>query len=217
VAAVLPLPARTEADVTVVSRARLPTRHGEFQIVAFRFPDDAREHVALVRGDTTQARPIPVRIHSECLTGDGFGSLRCDCRDQLERSLAYLGTQPNGVLIYLRQEGRGIGLTNKVRAYQLQDKGLDTFQANEALGFADDPRDFRVAAQMLRALGVGAVRLMSNNPAKIAALEREGIHVAERIPLVIKPTPHSANYLWTKRTKGGHLLLDAPTAAATGL
>ena len=208
-----PIPIRELADkVQVVGRARLPTRHGEFQVVAFHFPHDAREHVALVRGTPT-GRPVPVRIHSECLTGDGFGSLRCDCRDQLERSLAYLGTQPEGVLVYLRQEGRGIGLTNKVRAYQLQDNGLDTFQANQALGFADDARDFHVAAEMLNALGVEAVRLMSNNPEKIHALQHAGIKVVERIPLVIQPTPHSADYLHTKRVKAGHLLLPAaPTA-----
>lgn len=211
---------RLEAEpqgAVIVSRARLPARHGNFTIVAFRFQDDEHEHVALVRGEPKRGTPVPVRIHSECLTGDAFGSLRCDCRDQLERSLAYLGTQPAGVLLYLRQEGRGIGLVNKIRAYQLQDHGLDTFEANEALGFADDARDFHVAAQMLNALGVTQVRLMSNNPAKVDALRRAGLEVTERIPIVVPPTPHNEGYLRTKRIKAGHLLGPIPTAHPAAL
>ncbi len=200
---------RVEALVKMGSVAHLPTRHGKFQIVAFEGCLDKKEHVAIIRGDLLQADTIPVRIHSECLTGDVLGSLRCDCRDQLDAALFQIGKLEVGVIIYLRQEGRGIGLINKIRAYTLQDQGLDTFEANRALGYADDERDFRIAAEILKCIGVTSVKLMTNNPQKIEHLQRNGIQVVERIPNVISPNEHNRRYLETKQTKGGHLqLLD---------
>ena len=151
---------------------------------------------------------MPVRIHSECLTGDAIGSLRCDCRDQLEASLRQLATMPYGILLYLRQEGRGIGLTNKIRAYALQDHGLDTVEANHALGFRDDERDYSIAAHMLDSLGVRSVRLMTNNPRKIDGLRQLGVDVVGRIPLVMQPNAYNRAYLETKMRKSGHLMAD---------
>src|SRR3954447_22170021 len=197
--------------VRVVATAALPTRFGRFQAIAFTNPvDDGKEHAAFMHGERAiDGEDVPVRIHSECLTGDAIGSLRCDCRDQLEASLRRLGELPYGILLYLRQEGRGIGLANKIRAYELQDHGLDTVQANEALGFRDDERDYAVAAHMLRTLGVRSVRLMTNNPRKVRALEAHGIPVTGRIPLVIPPNRYNEHYLLTKATKSGHLIGDA--------
>jgi GTP cyclohydrolase II len=149
---------------------------------------------------------VPVHVHSECLTGDVLGSLRCDCRDQLIASLEAVGDMDHGVLLYLRQEGRGIGLTNKIRAYALQDQGHDTIDANRLLGFGDDERDYTAAADMLRALGIRSVRLMTNNPAKIRGLTENGVHVTGRIPVVMEPNRHNARYLETKRRRAGHLL-----------
>ena len=154
------------------------------------------------------AEAVPVRIHSECLTGDAIGSLRCDCRDQLEGSMRALAQMPYGVLLYLRQEGRGIGLTNKIRAYELQDHGLDTVEANIALGFRDDERDYSIAAHMLRSLGVRSVRLMTNNPRKIDGLRALGVEVVDRIPLVIPANGYDRAYLETKAEKSGHLIDD---------
>lgn len=193
-------------DLRVVSRARLPTRFAEgAEIVAFRSDGDTAEHVALLIG-SPDGRPPLVRLHSECLTGDVFGSLKCDCGPQLGGAIAAMGGAGWGILLYLRQEGRGIGLVNKLRAYQLQDQGFDTVDANLRLGFQDDERDFGAAARMLHALGQRTVRLLTNNPAKVAALEAEGINVAERVPLRIEAGEHNRAYLATKRDRSGHQL-----------
>jgi GTP cyclohydrolase II len=190
--------------VRAAAVAELPTRAGPFQIVAFQDTRDAEEHLAMIRGDPAGALDVPTRLHSECLTGDVMGSLRCDCRDQLTGGLDLIGGMDRGILLYLRQEGRGIGLINKVRAYALQDGGLDTVEANLALGFRDDERDYAVAAHMLRSLGVASVCLITNNPDKIQQLTRYGIAVTGRIPLVVPPNEHNRFYLETKARRSGH-------------
>ncbi|HEX6604417.1 MAG TPA: GTP cyclohydrolase II [Sphingomicrobium sp.] len=196
---------RRNPGVEIVARARLPLDGlPETQIVAFRASDDGQEHVALVIGAFGGAPPL-VRLHSECLTGDVFGSLKCDCGPQLKEALRIIGGEGGGVLLYLRQEGRGIGLANKLRAYALQDRGLDTVDANRRLGFADDERDYAHAAAMLRALGIQCVRLLTNNPAKVSGLEDAGIEVIERVAHHMPANPHNADYLATKRDKSGHL------------
>jgi GTP cyclohydrolase II len=192
--------------VKIAAVADLPSRFGRFHIVAFWNDRDGKDHVAIVRGDPFDAEDVTVRIHSECLTGDAIGSLRCDCRDQLEASLRAVAAEPAGIVLYLRQEGRGIGLLNKLRAYGLQDHGLDTVEANLALGFQDDERDYAIAAHMLRQLQVRSIRLMTNNPRKVAGLEALGIRVTGRIPLVIPPNDSNRFYLQTKATKSGHLI-----------
>ncbi len=190
---------------TIVARARLPLDGlPSSQMVSFRDPASGEDHVALVIGAFGGELPL-VRLHSECLTGDVFGSLKCDCGPQLKHALKLIGDAGGGVLLYLRQEGRGIGLANKLRAYQLQDRGLDTVDANRRLGFADDERDYRMAAAMLRALGIERVRLLTNNPAKVAGLEREGITIAARIAHHMPTNPHNADYLSAKRSRSGHL------------
>lgn len=187
--------------------ANLPTRHGLFQTISYRSSVDGSEALALVMGEL-HTNPAPlVRLHSECLTGDVFGSLRCDCRDQLELALARIGEAGCGAVIYMRQEGRGIGLQNKLRAYALQEQGYDTVEANERLGFAADLRDYTLGAQILHDLGVHTVRLMTNNPQKLAELQACGITVQERIPMETLPTMHNMAYLKTKRAKLGHLLV----------
>jgi GTP cyclohydrolase II len=192
-------------EVEIVARAKLPLEDlPSSQIVAFRASDDGQEHVALLIG-AFGGRPPLVRLHSECLTGDVFGSLKCDCGPQLREALRIIGEAGGGVLLYLRQEGRGIGLANKLRAYALQDRGLDTVDANRRLGFADDERDYAHAAAMLRAIGVDRVRLLTNNPNKVAGLEAAGIAVVERVPHHMPANPHNADYLATKRKKSGHL------------
>jgi len=192
------------SEVALVARARLPLEDmHDTQIVAFRSPD-GQEHVALVIG-AFGGKPPLVRLHSECLTGDVFGSLKCDCGPQLREALRLIDAAGGGVLLYLRQEGRGIGLANKLRAYALQDRGLDTVEANERLGFADDERDYASAAAMLRALGIDRVRLLTNNPAKEAGLAAAGIVVAERVAHHMPANPHNADYLAVKRKKSGHL------------
>jgi GTP cyclohydrolase II len=196
---------RRAPHVEIVSRAKLPLEGmPDTQIVAFRASDDGQEHVALVIG-AFGGKPPLVRLHSECLTGDVFGSLKCDCGPQLKEALRIIGKAGGGVLLYLRQEGRGIGLANKLRAYALQDRGLDTVDANRRLGFADDERDYAHAAALLRALGVSSVSLLTNNPAKVSGLEQAGIHVVERVPHHMQTNPHNADYLATKRKKSGHL------------
>lgn len=192
--------------VKISAVADLPTRFGDFKIVAFFNNRDEKEHIAVVHGDVVGGEAVPTRLHSECLTGDALGSLRCDCRDQLEQGLERLVEHECGLLIYLRQEGRGIGLVNKIRAYALQDRGMDTVEANLALGFEDDERDYAVAAHMIHSLGVRSVRLMTNNPAKIAELTQHGVKVAERIPHSIPPNPHNRFYLETKALRSGHWL-----------
>ena len=203
-------------SVRQVASAEFPTRWGTFRIFGFQgesggegtnLPKDAshkEEAVALVMGDVQSAPPL-VRIHSQCLTGDVFGSLRCDCRQQLEMALAMIAEQGAGVVIYEQQEGRGIGLMAKLQAYELQDAGLDTVEANERLGFEADLRAFDMPAGILKALGVSKVRLLSNNPDKVAALERGGIEVVERVPCEVTPSSHAEDYLKTKKEKMGHL------------
>ncbi len=176
------------------------------QIVAFRADDDGQEHVALVVG-AFGGKPPLVRLHSECLTGDVFGSLKCDCGPQLKEALKIIGAEGGGNLLYMRQEGRGIGLANKVRAYALQDRGIDTVDANQRLGFGDDERDYAHAAAMLRGLGVSDVRLLTNNRLKVAGLKAEGIRVLKRVSHQMPANPHNADYLTTKRKKSGHLLI----------
>jgi GTP cyclohydrolase II len=195
----------TSAPVaTIVARAKLPLDDlPPSQMVAFRDPASGEEHVALVVG-AFGGRPPLVRLHSECLTGDVFGSLKCDCGPQLKEALRILGEEGGGVLLYLRQEGRGIGLANKLRAYALQDRGLDTVDANRRLGFADDERNYGMAAAMLRALGIDRVRLLTNNPNKVSGLEHEGIEVIERVAHHMPTNPHNADYLATKRKRSGH-------------
>ena len=202
---------REPANMSLQSRARLPiSACEEAEIVAFRARDDRREHVALILGRPSGERAPLVRLHSECLTGDVLGSLKCDCGPQLDAALATMAAEARdggwGVLLYLRQEGRGIGLINKLRAYALQDQGFDTLDANERLGLPAEARDFPVAARMLELLGVGAIRLMTNNPAKVAALAAAGVTVAERVPHALPANPHNRRYLATKRDRAGHLL-----------
>lgn len=190
----------------IATRARLPVAASEdAEIIAFRSPEEPREHVALIVGKRDALPPV-VRLHSECLTGDVLGSLKCDCGPQLHEALHQIADAPWGVLLYLRQEGRGIGLVNKLRAYALQDQGFDTVDANVRLGFAIDARDFSVAARMLDLLGIDTVRLLTNNPAKVAGLEAAGVTVSERLPLSITSNPHNDRYLATKRDRTGHQL-----------
>jgi GTP cyclohydrolase II len=197
---------RDKICVRIVAMAELPTRFGDFHIVAFENNRDGKEHVAITRGDVIGAENVPVRLHSECLTGDALGSLRCDCRDQLESALKSIGQMERGMVLYLRQEGRGIGLINKIRAYSLQDEGLDTVEANLALGFRDDERDYAVAAHMLMSLKIKSVQLMTNNPKKIDQLTQYGIQVNGRIPHIMEPNDHNRFYLETKAAKSGHMI-----------
>lgn len=197
--------------LSIASRARLPVSVCESaEIVAFRARDDLREHVALVLGRQSADRVPLVRLHSECLTGDVLGSLKCDCGPQLDAALAAMADEANkggwGVLLYLRQEGRGIGLVNKLRAYQLQDQGFDTVDANQRLGLPNEARDFPVAARMLELLGVKGIRLMTNNPAKVETLQAVGVNVIERVAHALPANPHNERYLATKRDRSGHLL-----------
>lgn len=192
--------------VDVFSRAKLPTRHGHFEMVAFRNTRDGLDHVALVRGDLAGAENVPVRLHSECLTGDVFGSLKCDCRDQLEAAIDTIAGLERGAILYLRQEGRGIGLANKIKAYSYQDRGMDTVEANLHLGFDDDLREYDVAAGMLHLLGLRTIQLLTNNPRKISGLQAHGVQISARTPIQIRPNPHNRRYLQTKKCKSGHLL-----------
>jgi len=200
--------------LSIIPGARLPTKHGAFTLVGFEGFADGQDHVALVCGDITEKQGVLTRIHSECLTGDVFGSRRCDCGDQLETALEKIAAHGAGVVIYLRQEGRGIGLNNKLRAYALQDQGMDTVEANHALGFADDLRDFTPAVQILKALQVPSVQLLTNNPRKVDALVAGGIE-AVRVPLLSCVSVDNAAYLQTKALKLGHLIPDSKNRAAS--
>lgn len=197
---------RSERLVELVASPHLPTRFGDFRVYAFRSTVTNEEHLALAMGEISPDEAVLVRVHSQCLTGDVFGSARCDCGQQLETALAKIAAEGKGVLLYLLQEGRGIGLFNKLKAYQLQDQGLDTVEANHRLGFGADQRDYGVGAQILRELGVRKMRLMTNNPAKYVALSGYGLEIVERVPLEVPPTPHSRRYLRAKKEKLGHLL-----------
>ena len=197
---------RHEKLVTKVAQANLPTKYGQFTAIAYKSTIDPDQHVALVKGDLSSDEPVLVRVHSECLTGDVFGSLRCDCGEQIEMALNAIAEEDRGVLLYMRQEGRGIGLHNKIAAYALQDKGLDTVEANESLGFPADLRDYGIGAQILADLGVKKIRLLTNNPKKVVGLEGYGLHVVETVPLRVDPNPLNLRYLETKQQKLGHIL-----------
>jgi len=197
---------REEKLVQRVAEAKFPTRYGDFTIMAYKSSVDTDEHVALVMGDVKSSKPVLVRVHSECVTGDALGSLRCDCGDQVQMAMKMIGKEGRGVFLYMRQEGRGIGLHNKVKAYELQDKGMDTVEANIALGFEADLRDYGIGAQILADLGLHDIRLLTNNPKKIIGLESYGLKVIESIRLIVKPTEHNKVYLRTKKEKMEHLL-----------
>jgi GTP cyclohydrolase II len=193
------------ASVEFISSCILPTEWATFQLHAFFEAATGKEHLALTLGDVAFGEPVLARVHSECLTGDALFSQRCDCGAQLETALKKIAKEGRGVLLYLRQEGRGIGLLNKVHAYRLQDAGADTVEANQELGFAPDLRNYQICQPILRYLQINSVRLMSNNPRKVAALEEYGIEVTEKIPLIIKKNPHNERYLLTKAAKLGHV------------
>ena len=197
---------RHEKLVRRVAEAKLPTQYGEFTLIAYRSITDPDEHVALIKGDISGDEAVLVRVHSECLTGDVFHSLRCDCGEQVGLAMKSIAGEGKGVLLYMRQEGRGIGLHNKVRAYALQDGGADTVEANEMLGFPPDLRDYGIGAQIMADLGLRSVRLLTNNPKKVVGLKGYGLEVVETIPLIVPPNPYSRHYLETKKNKMGHLL-----------
>ncbi|HMU82522.1 MAG TPA: bifunctional 3,4-dihydroxy-2-butanone-4-phosphate synthase/GTP cyclohydrolase II [Leptospiraceae bacterium] len=186
--------------------ARIPTDFGEFKVNAYSTTVDDKIHLALIHGDVKGKENVPVRVHSECLTGDVFHSLRCDCGEQLARALSFISRQECGVLLYMRQEGRGIGLLNKLKAYELQDTGLDTVEANEKLGFAADLRDYGIGAQMLSSLGITSMQLLTNNPRKVVGLEGHGLVITGRIPIAVEPGDENRKYLTTKKNRLGHLL-----------
>ncbi len=197
---------RHEKLVHRIAEAKLPTKYGEFTAIAYRSDIDPDEHLALVMGDISTEEPVLVRVHSECVTGDVFSSLRCDCGEQIALAMQSIAEEGRGVFLYMRQEGRGIGFHNKIRAYALQDKGLDTVEANLSLGFAPDLRDYGVGAQILAELGLHGIRLLTNNPKKVVGLEGYGLKVVETVPIITSPNPYNRDYLETKRKKLGHLL-----------
>jgi 3,4-dihydroxy 2-butanone 4-phosphate synthase / GTP cyclohydrolase II len=194
--------------IELFAEARLPTHYGEFKVYVFRSNIDDKEHLALTMGDVKGGRGLLVRVHSECLTGESLGSLRCDCHDQLDQSMKMIAQAGRGVVVYLRQEGRGIGLGNKVKAYALQDQGLDTIEANHQLGFDADERDYHIAVSILKFFDIKSLLLITNNPEKIRDLKEHGIEIIQRVPIEIEPTEHSRAYLKAKRDKSGHLLTN---------
>ena len=197
---------RHERLVQRVAEAKLPTPYGRFRVIAYKSSTDPAEHLAMVMGKVATDEPVLVRVHSQCLTGDVFHSLRCDCGEQIEISMKKIAEEGRGVVLYMRQEGRGIGIHNKIKAYALQDLGLDTVEANLSLGFKADHRDYGVGAQILADLGVHSMRLMTNNPKKISGLESYGLKIVEQLPITTQPNPHNRNYLSTKQKKMGHLI-----------
>lgn len=199
----------TDCCVYLKAIADLPSQFGSFQICALVSPCDDKEHTAIIKGNIIDQDNVLTRVHSECLTGDVLGSRRCDCRGQLIESLKRIEKEGTGVLLYLRQEGRNIGLVNKLKAYAIQDMGLDTYDANAVLGFQPDERDYGIAAHILRTLKVKSIRLLTNNPKKIRELKAHGIKINERVPLIIRPSEYNQDYLDTKKEKAGHLLGDA--------
>ena len=200
-----------ERIIERVADARLPTKHGKYTITSYRSLVDTAEHVALVIGDISTDDPVLVRVHSECLTGDVFGSLRCDCGEQVDLALQAIESEGRGVFLYMRQEGRGIGIHNKIKAYNLQDLGLDTVDANVHLGYAPDIRHYGVGAQILNDLGVSRMRILTNNPRKLSGLDGFGLEVVERVPIKAQPNEENSRYLETKRTRLGHLLEESDT------
>jgi len=206
VAALIAYRKQHELSVEFMRSVDFPTRHGVFQLMLYRSHTDGEDHIALVKGQPALQESALVRVHSQCLTGDVFGSDRCDCGQQVEAALKAMECEGHGVLVYMRQEGRGIGLSNKIHAYELQDRGLDTVEANHELGFSPDDRDYGVAAEILQHIGVTNVRLMTNNPMKVSGLEDHGVRVVERIPHAFPATPHNERYLKAKKEKLGHLL-----------
>jgi 3,4-dihydroxy 2-butanone 4-phosphate synthase/GTP cyclohydrolase II len=197
---------KNERLVQRVAEAKFPTKYGDFTIIAYKSTVDPDEHIALVKGDITNGKSVLVRVHSECVTGDVFSSLRCDCGEQVHMAMRMITDEGRGVFLYMRQEGRGIGIHNKLKAYELQDQGLDTVEANIALGFEPDLRDYGIGAQILADLGLHEIRLMTNNPRKIIGLESYGLKVVESVRLLVEPTEYNKNYLKTKQEKLGHLL-----------
>lgn len=195
-----------ETQVYLVASADLPTRFGEFRIYGFYDERDQQEHTALVRGNVSGRSDVPVRVHSQCHTGDVWGSLRCDCRDQLEAAIEYIADTEYGAVVYMKQEGRGIGLLNKIKAYKLQELGLNTIEANHYLGYPAEARDYAVAARIIDLLGIESIALLSNNPDKIEKLTAEGVTITRRIPIVVPSNEHNERYLSVKRLEMGHLL-----------
>jgi 3,4-dihydroxy 2-butanone 4-phosphate synthase/GTP cyclohydrolase II len=207
---------RHEKLVHLVTETKLPTPFGEFKAFAYKSDIESGEHLALVMGDINDGTPVLVRVHSECLTGDVFGSQRCDCGEQLDLAMKMISDEKRGVILYMRQEGRGIGFHNKLCAYALQDKGMDTVEANLSLGFDADLRDYGIGAQILADLGLKDIRLLTNNPKKVVGLEGYGLKVVQTVPIIIKPNPHNRKYLETKQNKMGHVLKIDGTTEVSG-